>query len=277
MQAEKQKESGGTSEPILISLRPTLRCNFKCTFCLSDSGPHRKEYAARDELIAFFDQLDKAQFRGAMHICGGEPFLYKDINWLIAESCKHAEEVTVLTNGSWIPYTAKWRGFCKLKDELRMLKELPNVKIRISLDSYHLQEHTGDPRGIKRLMTFARASKAAGLTPGEQYIVQVTEATHDEAENTKRKIERALGMSGDDASFIRTREMYKLGRSEQGREFRIGEQDYIIVNPTLEGRLIIYAGRAEECEQSPYGGIETLGALLDERRAALGRLMRKEV
>jgi hypothetical protein len=261
-------------EPILVSLRPIMHCNFSCKFCLSRSDKNRTEKALRTELDRFFGQLDGAKFNGIIHICGGEPFLYKEIDGLMAECSKHAVEVAALTNGSWIPYVDEERSLSRLRARLEQVKGLPNVMIRISMDSYHLDGEAGDPKGLDRLRIFSKVADSMGLVPGQHYSIQVTEKTETDAVAMRGRIEGLLGIS-DGSGFIRTRGMYHLGRAQGGREFHLGDPHYIALNPTTEGKLIIYAGRQEENVNVVYGGVDKLGEVIENHRHSIAKLARE--
>lgn len=264
------------TEPILVSIRPVMRCNFSCKFCLSSSDSSRKEEAKELELNKFFEQLDKANFNGTLHICGGEPFLYKGIDDLMVKCSQHAPEVAVLTNGSWVPFIYNDRTYSRLKERLERVKQLPNVMIRISIDSYHIDGETGNPKSFERLKLFVKAADEVGLIPGKHYSVQVTERTDDEAVAMGNRIATELG-TNKGSLFIKTRSLYQLGRAANetaGRSFRLGEGGYIAVGPTLSGNLIIYAGRLEETKNIVYGTVDKLSEVIENHRKIIASELR---
>ncbi len=270
------KFDGTAIEPILVSIRPVMRCNFSCKFCLSNSDSSRKEEAKELELDKFFEQLDKANFNGTLHICGGEPFLYKNIDNLMVKCDQHAPEVAVLTNGSWIPFIYNDQTFLRLKERLERVKQLTNVMIRISIDSYHMDGEAGNPKSFERLKLFVKAADEIGLIPGKHYSVQVTERTDNEAIAMGNRIAMELGTTKGPL-FIRTRSLYRLGRAKNetvGRRFSLGEGGYIAVGPTLSGNLIIYAGRLEETKDIVYGTIDKLSEVIENHRRIIASELR---
>jgi organic radical activating enzyme len=266
---EENYENRPVKEPILISIRPTLRCNFNCDFCLSNSNLGRKEVAEWKELEKFFEQLDKAGFKGDLHICGGEPFIYKEIDRLIVESSAHAPELSVLTNASWIPVELNERNEQRLAERLKIIQNLSNTILRLSIDTFHFKGEPGkEPRSLQRLQSFVVVAERISLVPDKHYQVMVTESTLDEALKMKQRIADLLRIS--DTNFIKARGVYKLGRSKEGKEFKLGDPNYIAINPTLEGKLIIYAGRQEETAGIVYGSVDKLQEVIEHHREVIG-------
>ncbi len=271
----KSEGKGGMTasmDPILISIRPTLTCNFSCSFCLSSSGNRRKEQSSWKEIEEFFRQLDKANFNGELHICGGEPFVYRKIDKLIVESSKHVPRLSVLTNASWIPQVQSSKlQMRKLYERLLMVKNLSNTTLRLSMDTYHFDGENGktvNPKGPMRLATFIAAARDVGLKSNVHYQVMVTEKTLEDALKTKEMLIGALRLQGEDCTFIKTRGMYKLGQAREGKTFRIGDSNYVAINPTLDGTLIVYAGRQEETAGIVYGPVNKLCEVIEKHRMA---------
>lgn len=270
MQTRTWEKSG--REPILVSIRPTLRCNFDCSMCLSSSNFQRRESADWNQLEKFFEQLDRAGFRGDLHICGGEPFVYGEIDRLIVESSRHAHALSVLTNASWVPTELNDANSGRLLERLSIVRNLPNTTLRLSVDTYHFKgSRGGETKGLQRLRVFVEAARMVGLIPNRHYQVMITEATLEDALRMKDRLAELLEITETD--FIKARGVYKLGRSKEGKEFRLGEPGYIAINPTTEGTLIIYAGRQEETAQVVYGNVDRLQEVIEHHRKLLADRM----
>jgi MoaA/NifB/PqqE/SkfB family radical SAM enzyme len=91
--------------PESVNMYPTDRCNLKCTMCFQRLRPNHDELPI-DTWYAIIDRL--ARFKPRIHLSGGEPFVYKDIDKLITRIKEHGLFLTVTTNGTFLKEHAGW-------------------------------------------------------------------------------------------------------------------------------------------------------------------------
>ena len=254
------------TEQIIISLKPTIKCNFNCGFCLSKSTSKTKSSVSQKELKKFFKCLKDTNFKGVVHISGGEPFLYAKLDSLIKSCCKNNLLTIISTNGSWIPSNPNKKQYRLFLDKLKKVFKKPNIKIRISMDSNHLNQKRGDPFGIERLKIFKTASKELGLVAGKDYSIMITEEKLENAKKMKKYISTFLGESTKSSKYIELREVVKLGRSKKGSEIPLNKTGFIPIRPDSNGNLQVYYGRKEESLNVSRGGIECLPKIIMEHR-----------
>lgn len=253
-------------ESLIISLKPSIKCNFKCNFCLSNSEPCVNQTTSTKELKIFFDVLSQVSFKGTIHISGGEPFLYNDLESLLEKCCTHAALTIILTNGSWIPSKPNNEEYSFFINKLKRIFQSPNARIRISMDSAHLDKEMGDPLGLERLKTFKKASKEIGLEAGKDFSIMVTEKTITQANKMKKVIFKIFNDSNINSDFIEVRKILKLGRSKNGCQLPLRQPGFITLRPNESGNLNVYFWRKEESLNIPAGGINVLAQVIKEHR-----------
>lgn len=82
----------------VIHLHPTLRCNLKCKHCYSSSAPNLKDGINHQQIVDFLDYAATYGFN-ALSVSGGEPFLYKELTFVLANSQKLGYKNSVASNG----------------------------------------------------------------------------------------------------------------------------------------------------------------------------------
>lgn len=256
-------------ESLIISLKPSIQCNFKCNFCLSNSAPCVNQTVSSKELKRFFDVLSQVSFEGTIHISGGEPFLYKDLESLLEKCCKYASLTIILTNGSWIPSKPTNEEYSLFINKLKRIFQWHNAKIRISMDSAHLDKEMGDSLGLERLKIFEKASREIGLGAGKDFSIVVTEETIHQANKMKEVIFKIFDNSTINSDFIEVREILKLGRSKNGSQLPLRQPGFITVRPNENGNLNVYFWRKEESLNIPAGGVDVLARVIKEHRKML--------
>lgn len=105
----------------------TTRCPLRCTHCIVDSGPSRKEEAV--SRIGIW--LGDGGLNGVdvLVATGGEPFLYpRALAQMAALARQHSSLFRVVTSGSWARTLAKANA---------MLAEVPVDHLVVSFDRYH--------------------------------------------------------------------------------------------------------------------------------------------
>jgi uncharacterized protein len=129
-----------SSSNFVLTIVPTLDCNFACEYCFAVK---KKEYMSpktQDEIIKF---IEKKEWKGinSFHVCwfGGEPLLAKGIMDRLSkefirlcEKLKIAYEADLVTN-----------GYLLTKKNIEWLKEIKVDQIQITFDG---DEKTHDQR-----------------------------------------------------------------------------------------------------------------------------------
>lgn len=84
--------------PLRITLHPTSRCNFKCSYCHVATGLNNDKDPI--ELSEWMKVVSRIRPFSIVSFTGGEPLLFKNIESLIKKSKKRLCMVTLVTNGS---------------------------------------------------------------------------------------------------------------------------------------------------------------------------------
>jgi MoaA/NifB/PqqE/SkfB family radical SAM enzyme len=111
-------------------LAVTYRCNSRCSMCYTWKHPSEEDREIRPEDLVSLPQLTR------LNVTGGEPFLRKDLGDILAVVKKKAKRVVISSNGFLTRQT------------LRVMKEHPDVGIRISFDG--IGETHNRIRGLKK-------------------------------------------------------------------------------------------------------------------------------
>lgn len=114
----------------VLSLYLTNKCNILCGHCGVESGPHESSLLAPEDVLAHVNTLASDGVVEALHVSGGEPFLYQDAMRAIARCGLAAGiQVAVNTNGFWSRNRARAEA---------MLDSMPGLsQIILSTDEYH--------------------------------------------------------------------------------------------------------------------------------------------
>ena len=81
-----------------IQIHPTLRCNLACLHCYSSSAPHHREALSLEALKSFLVHAYEEGFN-SIAVSGGEPFLYHELEGLLAFACEVGYFNTLASNG----------------------------------------------------------------------------------------------------------------------------------------------------------------------------------
>jgi Fe-coproporphyrin III synthase len=81
-----------------IQIHPTLQCNLACLHCYSSSAPHHRDALSLDALKPFLVSAYEEGFN-AIAVSGGEPFLYRDLEALLAFTREVGYRNTLASNG----------------------------------------------------------------------------------------------------------------------------------------------------------------------------------
>jgi len=84
--------------PLRITLHPTSRCNFKCSYCHVATGLNQDVDTL--EFDEWKKMVEKIRPLSVVSFTGGEPLLFKNIDVLIRKAKKRLCIATLVTNGS---------------------------------------------------------------------------------------------------------------------------------------------------------------------------------
>lgn len=159
----------------VIDIYLTGACNLACDYCFGETDT--KGGIARETLLA---ALEFAHFVGASHIefCGGEPLLYRDLEWAVERSRSEGFALILRTNGHLVEPRATFLaenftaigisvdGDAEANDRLRPLKGRrslsPEAKLELPLHALS-QIKAANPSVKAILASVATAQNAGGL------------------------------------------------------------------------------------------------------------------
>jgi [mycofactocin precursor peptide]-tyrosine decarboxylase / 3-amino-5-[(4-hydroxyphenyl)methyl]-4,4-dimethylpyrrolidin-2-one synthase len=112
----------GLRAPVNVTWEVTLKCNLRCTHCLSDAGPESADEISSGESRELIDQLANLQVF-QVNIGGGEPFIREDFMDLLEYAHTKGLVTCVSTNGLLIN-----------KSLARRLASMKMLYLQVSLD-----------------------------------------------------------------------------------------------------------------------------------------------
>lgn len=101
----------------------TELCNFRCKHCYKQSSK-REVSLPQKSVVAFYEYINETFGTNNIVFSGGEPFLYKDLISIVKKISRRGAHIRINTNAF------------NLCGYVECLKEIPNLKIQISLDGY---------------------------------------------------------------------------------------------------------------------------------------------
>lgn len=121
----------------------TNKCNYKCKYCIFNSGVCNDDELTYEEVKRVIDQLKKKDFK-YLKITGGEPFIRKDIIDILKYASDKDMIVDVSTNASLIN-----------ESMIKTLKDINLEMIHISLDGPSKEIH----EMVRGINTYERTIK----------------------------------------------------------------------------------------------------------------------
>ncbi len=94
----------------IIHLHPTLKCNLKCSHCYSSSAPHFRDVIDLELIKPFLLSAFQLGFN-TIAVSGGEPFLYKDLDKVLAFTKAIGYKNTLVSNGMLLKTSLAKRSF----------------------------------------------------------------------------------------------------------------------------------------------------------------------
>ncbi|MEA3095490.1 MAG: hypothetical protein QOJ04_6832 [Caballeronia sp.] len=170
----------------VVDIYVTGACNLACDYCFGEIDT--KAGMARDTFLA---ALRFAHFVGASHVefCGGEPLLYRDLDWAVERSRSEGFALILRTNGHLVKPRASYLaenfaaigisvdGDAEANDRLRPLKGRrplsPEDKLQLPLSAV-LQIKAANPSVKAILASVATAQNVQGLRTLAELLVERT-------------------------------------------------------------------------------------------------------
>lgn len=139
-----------------LQIELSVKCNFSCTYCYSESGPTQTASLTSDQVM---DVIHKADSMGVENIdfTGGEVMIYRGWEELVEEARTCGMSVSVHTNGSLLT-----------ERNVSFLKEIGVRCIQVTVESHHAEVHEAVGRGPRgshaRVIKGIERASAAGIT-----------------------------------------------------------------------------------------------------------------
>ncbi len=115
--------------PRLIFWELTKSCNLKCAYCRVIGSLDEQELNTQ-EALSLLDDI-KSEFKDVILILsGGEPFMRKDLNEILAHAQRIDLKVSLATNGTMLD-----------RKKVKNLKEFDVKRVSLSLDSTFAEKH----------------------------------------------------------------------------------------------------------------------------------------
>lgn len=114
---------GRSQNPRFITIKPTFRCNLRCSFCRYVSNGQvfgKADYFKDDEWIRLVDEV--APLKPYFSITGGEPLMYPGIGKLLRRFKHHGLHAAMVTNATLLERKAE------------ELMEAPPASLQVSID-----------------------------------------------------------------------------------------------------------------------------------------------
>lgn len=123
-------QARGNSQHLNLTIIPTLKCNFRCTYCYQEHFPITMDHNTQEALTRFIQK--KIVNNGSLHITwfGGEPLLEVDIIELLSRKFK------AICDENNTKYSAKiiTNGYLFCSDVANRLKDCSITQAQITLD-----------------------------------------------------------------------------------------------------------------------------------------------
>ncbi len=188
------KQDGRSQNPRFITIKPTFRCNLRCSFCRYVANGQvfgKADYFREDEWIKLVDEV--APYKPYFAITGGEPLMFPGIGALLKRMQHHKLHVAMVTNGTLLERKAE------------ELMESPPASLQVSIDGpkdvhdkMRMVDGTFDKafRGLKKLRDLKQE-----LHSNKPAIAINSVITGDNYRNMPRMVEVAAELGADVLQF----------------------------------------------------------------------------
>ena len=172
----------------VLGLYLTNKCNMRCRHCIVSSGPEENSRLDLESVLRQVRALARQGELRAIHVSGGEPFIYpNDLRRIAQLGSSLGLAVGVNTNASWAKNAA---------NGVRVLKRIPGLsQLFISTDRFHREFAAID-------CVFHAARAAIGL--GLRVTIGVC-IPDGETEEEIEELRCALGPQASDVTIFRQR------------------------------------------------------------------------
>lgn len=93
---------GDMVAPIHVSIWPTIRCNFKCSYCCCKDTPRNQPDLSLDTYKTAIDVLSDYGTKAIEFAGGGEPLLWEGFNEAVSYAWIKGLKISLITNGTYL-------------------------------------------------------------------------------------------------------------------------------------------------------------------------------
>jgi len=178
--------------PPALQVEPTNLCNLKCPLCPTGVGamPRAKGFMSRETFQKVLDDLGDSVV-GMLLYSWGEPFLNKDLPWMIAQCAARGIVTATSTNGHCL----------QSRDEALQVVDAGLNALVIALDGstqeiYRAYRKSGDVEKVKRCAALIEEAKALRGSPYPYTNLRAVVTSENETDLPNlRQLARHLGVN----------------------------------------------------------------------------------
>jgi MoaA/NifB/PqqE/SkfB family radical SAM enzyme len=201
--------------PPIIQVEPTNVCNLKCPLCPTGSGSLKrpKGYMSKETFQRILDELGDI-LMAVYFFCFGEPFLNKELPWMI-DRC-HALNILTLTSTNG--------HFIQTQDEALRVVDTGLKSMIVALDGstqeiYEAYRKSGDIERVKRCVTLIEEAKIKRQSPFPYTTVRAVVVRENQGDlHNIESLARDLGVN-----MFSYKSVGCLPHSEQFKDFEPSE------------------------------------------------------
>jgi radical SAM protein with 4Fe4S-binding SPASM domain len=236
----------GLQTPYNVTWEVTGTCNLRCAHCMVDAGGQGPAELDTAQALRLIDDLAEARVL-QVTLCGGEPFLRKDIVTLLERLAGTNMWIGIATNGYRVP-----------RHVLKALERLPVFYAQVSIDGIGPQHDAF--RGRKGAFGAVCASIKRLQEAGIDVCVNASITRHNIADFEKI-IDLAVELG---CVEVRPAPVLPVGRGGDGGAHGLGPADLLRYLRVTREKIAEYAGvihiSAEGCDTFFSGRPQSLAA-----------------
>jgi organic radical activating enzyme len=155
----QKMKNGEAVAPIHVSIWPTIRCNFKCSYCCCKDTPRNAPDLGLEVYIRAINVLRRYGTKAIEFSGGGEPLLWESFNSAVSYAAGIGLKVSLITNGVYLNKIPK-----EVLEKLAWIRiSFQSAEHAKSIDYAHLKGikysgsciATGEIGGIQKLVSMA--------------------------------------------------------------------------------------------------------------------------
>lgn len=216
----------------LVHIIPTLHCNLRCPYCYTNAVGYSSLEINNEEYIQETCRLINSLEISAIHIEGGEPFVYSRLHELLSQ-INDKSKISIVTN-----------GYLVTEENLKQIIELGVTNFIVSIDYIKSSVRTDMKSCVKSLNIF----NSCGIKP---------EVSVTLSKNNLKDIDELLGLLNEyQLSGIRFGDIVSVGYAEQMKQDILDSRDYQTLIPHILNkntpcvRLSLHGSTWEKCDSA---------------------------